>query len=189
MADRVIYENGIRRTYREDASGGLSPVFASDSSDVWSAAVQAGRGFILGSGRVTLTVAGNLRGLVRNPTGSGKTVSVVGLASFVTAVAYAEMLLDPTTGVPATAPRPALRLNPNAGTAHVTELLVDTDATVPLGGGTPTGVVLGMPASQRTEIGRLGRVLLPGQTFGINVPFAGSADAAFSVYVVETPLA
>jgi hypothetical protein len=152
--------------------------------DAMSAAIGNGRGYIVGSGRVTLSVAGNVRGVVQNPAGSGRNVTVVGFSAFATAVGYAQLYENPTVGVPATASRTGMGLRP-ASDARVSTVRVDTNATTALSGGTDTGIVIGLPAGARTEIARIGKILAPGETLGISIPFTGSADLAFALYIAE----
>jgi hypothetical protein len=139
----------------------------------------------MGTGRVELSVAGNLRVLLANPTGSGVIATIVGLAGLSTVTGWPEVIIDPTAGLPATAVRPVLRLNPVGGTTASLQLTADTSATTALGGGTNTGVVLGTPANQRFVISPLGLIIPPGSTRGINTAFTGAATVALAVYVVE----
>lgn len=145
--------------------------------------VLGGRVYLVGSGRVTLGVAGNARGLIANPAASGVHLRIARLAVFATATGYATLFIDPTVGLPPInlTPRNALvGGSAGAGTAGF-----DTNATTALSGGTDTGIVLGIPASRRTEIDLPPLVLPPGVSLGINIPFAGAADMAATVYWTE----
>lgn len=145
-----------------------------------------GRGFIVGSGRLTLSVAGNVRAILRNPAASGRNVIVAGLSVFGTGVSWASIYLNPTAGVPATANRVGLNAIAGGGDTRVGELRVDTDTTVALGGGLDTGIVLGSGGGDRTSLELpFPIVIAQGVTLGINVPFAGAADATLSAYLVE----
>lgn len=150
--------------------------------------VAQGRFFLAGSGRVTLAAAGNLRGLITNPTGSGRTVSVVRFAGFATATGYAQLFLNPTTGLPATAARPIANAVMGGGLAPVASLTVDTNLTTALSGGTDLGLVIGIPGNSRTSIDFPPVVLSPGVSLGLNVPFAGAADSTLSIYWWEDPI-
>lgn len=152
-----------------------------------SASQKVGQGkfFLAGSGRLTLSVAGNIRALFSNPVGSGKTISIVRMAGFTTQTGYASILLNPTAGLPEGTPRPALNGVAGGGVPRVGVLLVDTNATTPMSGGVDTGIVLGMPGGARTSIDLPPIVLAAGVSLGINVPFAGAADATLSIYWIE----
>lgn len=152
--------------------------------DAWSAGIGMGRAYIIGSGRVVLTAAGNVRGLVTNPAANTRNIQVLGMTAFATAVGWASVYLQPTAGLPATAVRPSLKLHP-ASQPMATEMRIDTDALTALSGGEDTGVTIPLPAGTARQISPIGRILAPGQTLGLNIPFAASADLAFSLYVVE----
>jgi hypothetical protein len=161
--------------------------------DAWSAAIGNGQGYLVGSGRVELSVAGNVRALISNPAsnangnpdGSHRIVTVVGLSAFGTGTAWADIYENPTAGLPTTAIRPRWRMNSAVGDAGTVEVRVDTSATTALSGGADTGMVLGLPNGNRSDIRPIGKVILPGQSIGVNVPFAGAASEAFNLYIVE----
>jgi hypothetical protein len=138
------------------------------------------RGFLAGSGRLVLSVAGNVRALITNPADSGKRVFVAELGLFATATGWAEVRRNPTSGLPAGSRSPLNLADPNSDEPPVAVVAVDTDATTPLGGGTATSVTVGIPPNERLEL-KVGFELAPGQSLGFNVPFAGAADAAMSV--------
>jgi hypothetical protein len=154
--------------------------------DVWSAGIGLGQAYILGTGRIELSVAGNLRAALANPAGSGVVATVVALTGQSTAQGWVEFFRNPSSGVPTVAPRPVWRVNPHRGSPAATELRVDTSATVALAGD-ETGVTLGSPSGSRVEV-QIGLPLMPGESFGVNIPFAGAASAALAVYLVEEPL-
>lgn len=185
MPDRIRTQvGGVNRRDQEVAPGEFAQeVYVRDA---WSAAIGLGRAYIIGTGRISLSVAGNLRALIRNPS-TDTVVTVLGLSGLSTATGWPEIIEEPTTGLPAGTPRPHLRMNPLAGVPAITEVTADTDATVALGGGTATGVVLGTPSGNRIDIRPLGLVLGPGMSRGINVPFAGAADVALAAYITEEP--
>lgn len=152
--------------------------------NIFSEAVNMQRFFLAGSGKLTLAAAGNVRGTISNPAGSGRNILVARLAGLGTGTAWARLRVNPTTGLPATAARPTI----NAiigGAAPVGILKVDTDLVTPLGGGTDTGIDIGMPASARVSLDMPPMILSPGVSLGINIPFTGAADAALSVYWAE----
>lgn len=192
MPDKVwTQDGGLTRRMQEVAPGEFADeVYARDA---WSAAISLGKAYIIGSGRISLSVAGNVRGLLANPVanananpdGSHRRIIVLGLSSFGTGTGWATIYNDPTTGLPATAVRPRWRMNPYAGDVGTAEMQVDTNATTALSGGTDTGVVIGLPPNAREEMRPIGRVIAPGASLGINIPFAGAADASFNLYVVE----
>lgn len=152
--------------------------------DMWSAAAGLGRAYITSTGKVALSVAGNLRVLISNPS-TDTVVTLAGLAGLATAAAWATIYRNPTTGLPATAARPSLRVNPMRGQAPITIVRVDTDATVAMSGGENTGELIGLPGGTRYHVPVLGAVIPPGETLGVNVPFAGAADVSCSLYIVE----
>lgn len=154
-------------------------------SPATSQKVGQGRFNLAGTGRLTLSVAGNVRATFANPAGSGRNLKVVRISSSGTGTAWASVLINPTTGLPVSAPRPVLNAVAGGGLSAVGELRVDTDATAALGGGTDTGIVIGMPSGQRTHLDLPPIILTPGVTLGINVPFAGAADSAMAVYWIE----
>lgn len=150
-------------------------------------AAEQAKVYFAGSGRLTLSVAGNIRGALANPAGSTDNIHVLRMSGLGTAVGWATLLYNPTTGLPATAAR---RVNNNilsmAGDNSV--LKVDTDTTTALGGGTDLGTVIGVPAGRRFEINfAIPIVIPPGASLGVGIPFTGAADAAFSLYWYRTP--
>lgn len=156
-------------------------------------AIREGRAYLTGTGRVALAVAGNVRATVTNPANSGRRVVVARLGAFVTATAFIDVLRNPATGLPAAAVRPKTNhLLADATTAAqlpagVAELRVDTDTTTPLGGGTPTGLVLGLGTARRTDL-TIGLILWPGEVLGFAAPFSGAADLTSSIYLYDEAL-
>jgi hypothetical protein len=183
MADRVIKGSDTEaRRLQEVAPGEYAPeVYVRDA---WTAGVGLGRAYVTSTGKVALSVAGNLRVLISNPT-ADTLVTLAGLAGLATAAAWATVYRNPTAGLPVTAARPSLRVNPLRGQAPVTTVQVDVDATVAMSGGENTGELIGLPGGTRYQIPVLGAVIPPGQSLGVNVPFAGAADVSCSLYIVE----
>lgn len=189
MADRILTDkqtHGLTERRQEVAPGEFAPEFY--ARDLWSAGVGMGRAYITSTGKVALSVAGNLRVLIANPS-TDTLVTLAGIAGLATAAAWATVYRNPTAGLPATAARPSLRMNPLRGQAPLTTVRVDTDATTAMSGGENTGELIGLPGGTRYQIPVLGVVIPPGETIGINVPFAGAADVSTSLYIVEELMA
>lgn len=183
MADRVIPQAaGQSFRQQEIAPGEYAPEVY--TVNAVSAAVAQQRFFIAGSGRLTLGLAGNVRGLLSNPSGSGRKVLVVRLAFFASSTGYATAVLNPTTGLPSGSRAP---FNAVLGSAvsPVATLATDTSTTTPLAGGTATSLVVGIPSNGRESIDLPPLVLSPGASLGLNIPFSAAADATFSVYWIE----
>jgi hypothetical protein len=182
MADRVIKssDNESRRL-QETAPGEFAPeVYVHDA---WTVAKGNGRAYIVSTGRVALSVAGNMRILIENPLSAPLTV--LGMAGMATAAAWATVYRNPTSGLPTAPPRPHLRVNPTAGEGMSALVRVDVDATVALAGGENTGELIGLPGGTRYQIPVFGVVVPATQTLGVNVPFAGAADVSCTLYLVE----
>lgn len=154
--------------------------------DAWSAAVGIGRAYMLSTGRLSLGLAGSIRTLIVNPTGSGRIVKVLGVTAFGTAAGWATVWRNPTVDLPTTA-RNAFRVNPLAGSAPVSSLLADVATTGAMSGGTE-GPTVGVPGNVRTEVSPLGIPLAPGESLGIASSFGAAADLAATVYVSEDDL-
>lgn len=154
-----------------------------EATNAAAIAVGEARFFWAGIGKIALTAAGNLRSLIENPSGSGKKVMLARMTAFASAgPAWSMIYINPATGLPATAARPvnnAIIANANPS---VTIIRADTDLTVALGGGTDTGVAIGIPSGERVSLDLPPFVLLPGTTMGINNAFAGAADATMTIY-------
>lgn len=153
---------------------------------------------LAGSGRVSLSLSGNLRCLVSNSrftddgSTNGKSVALMRVAVFTTAVGWGSVIMNPGSGAPGLAARRTKLSALIAGQQGVVgsvptledpmDIRVDTNTTVPLGGGVDTGIVFGLPAGARTTLDLPPLILGPGQAIGINVPFAGAADVSLSIY-------
>lgn len=184
MADFMRPFTGVGKQKLQETAPGVfaEEAFAHNS---WSAAIGNGHAYLIGSGRISLSVAGNVRALISNPAGNTRGVVLLAVSSFGSGTSWATLYENPTVGLPAAAVRPRWRLNPTAGDAGTVEVSVDVDTTVALSGGTDTGIVLGLPGNSRSEIGPVGKLILPGQSIGVAVPFAGAADVAFNLYITE----
>lgn len=136
--------------------------------------------FLAGSGRLVLSVSGNVRGRIINPAGSGVNILVVDIAGFSTAAGWAELRLNPATGLPGGSRTPLNIRRLTSDALPVATVAVDTSATTPLAGGTPTSVMLGIPAGRRFREPVMIE-LEPGEALGLNVPFAGAADMEMGV--------
>ncbi len=176
---------GIKTRWRDVGGGILAEEVVSLPEH--GSRVANGRFYLAGTGRMALTVAGNIRAVIQNPATSGRNVRLVRIAGLATGTAWADLLLNPTAGVPATAARPVLNAIAGGGVAPVATIRADTDATVALSGGA-TGLTVGVPANQRFALDLPPLVLAPGVTLGINAAFAGAADLALSVYWYEDPV-
>lgn len=182
MADKTVKWGEVSRRFQEIKPGEFAEEVYTVSAV--TAAVAQQRFFLAGSGRLSLSVAGNVRATIANPADSGRNMFLARLVSFGTGTAWATLLVNPTTGLPVTPARP--HLNAIAGApGGVGVLKVDTDAATPLGGGVDTGIVLGSGANTRNPVDLPPIILAPGVTLGINVPFAGAADIALSLYWLE----
>lgn len=148
--------------------------------------VQAGRLRLSGSGRLSLSVAGNVRGTLTNPAGSGKTILIPRVSVFGTATSWPALYLNPTTGLPGSAVRPITNGILGAAYPSVGEVRVDTSATTSLAGGYDTGIVIAGGGGTRNVLDWSDPLVLPeGVVLGMNVPFAGAADASFNIYWLE----
>lgn len=149
--------------------------------------VAQGRFLISSTGRLTLTLAGNVRVTIANPAGSGRNLNLLRLAGMATAVAFGSTFLNPSTGIPATAIRPRLNAIVGGGDPGVGQVRADTNTTAMAAGtGTDLGISLGFGSGQRTQIDLPPLVLTPGQTLGVNVSFAGAGDVEAAAYWYET---
>lgn len=150
-----------------------------------TAAVAKQKFFLAGTGPLTLTVAGNARATIQNPAGSGVNVFLARLSVFSNAAGEANLFVNPTAGLPATAPRPHLNAIVGApGAAAV--IRADTDATTALSGGTDPGVALAFGASDRISVDLPPLILSPGVTLGINIPISATASRTLAaVYWFE----
>lgn len=148
------------------------------------ARVLSGQLFLAGTGNLTLSVAGNVRMVLQNPAGSGKSLYIVKLDAFATAVGFAELLVNPTAGVP-TAARPVNNAMFGALTAAVGLLFADTSAATALSGGVDSGVSVGVGNNNLTSYPLPPLVVPPGVSLGLALPFTGSANATVNLFWYE----
>lgn len=147
--------------------------------------INEGKGFFTGTGRVTLTAAGNFRVTMENPAGSGKTVYIYAIVGINGAgsMAWADIRMNPTTGLPAEVATPRNNIL-GGGLAPVHLAKHDTNLTTPIGGGTLINSI-GIPAGSRTVVSGSLFVLPQGVMMSFNVAFAGAADTDVTVYLYE----
>lgn len=185
MADKVSRtSDAMSVRHQEVAPGEYAPEIY--THDAWSAAVALGQAYLFGTSRMSLTVAGNVRVLIANPTGSGVRTTIVFLGGLATATGWATTHRNPTTGLPTGDPGQVLRANTQVGAAPKMTLRADTNATTALSGGTP-GPTVGLAGGSRIAL-QLGVLLFPGESLGLNDAFTGAADFAGSIYVIEEAL-
>ena len=184
MADRLEVQNpDVTRRHQEIAPGEFAPeVYAVNAV---TAAVAQQRFFIAGSQKLELAVTGNFRGLISNPTGSGRKLLVVRMVALATVTAWMDLRLNPTTGLPVGARTPFNAVL--GGAAASGTLRADTDATVPLGGGALLSPTLALPPNSRQSVDLPPLVLMPGVSLGMNIN-SGAGAAAFSLYWIEEDL-
>lgn len=152
-----------------------------------AAALLTGRLWYVGSGRLSLSVAGNVRALITNPAGSGRRLLIERLIGLATSTVFADLRRNPTTGLPV-GTRTPVNARPTAPVApSVAVVAVDISPTTALGGGTSTGIVIGVPGGSRLDWPFVFD-LDPGESLGFNMPFAGATDASFTVKLKERPL-
>lgn len=163
------------------ASSGASSINSLNSQIL---AVLSGQVFLSGTGELTLSVAGNVRMVLQNPAGSGKQLYVEKLDVFSSAVGFAELLVNPTAGVP-TAVRPANNVNFGSAAVAVGRVLADTSATTALSGGIDSGVSVGVGVNVLTRYELAPIIVPPGVSLGIQLPFTGAANASVNIYWLE----
>lgn len=155
-------------------------------------AVDESRYRVASTGKVVLSVAGNVRILLTNDGAvAQKNIQLVKLSSYASAPGWAELFINPTVGLPAVGTRrPKFDPRVLAGaTAPVVpsagdpiSLQVDTDATTALSGGVNTGITTGIPGSRRMDVDLPPVTLAPAQSLGFNIPFTGSTDVVLNFY-------
>jgi hypothetical protein len=121
--------------------------------------------------------------LLRNPSASGRNLYLVRLALLSTALAWGDVRVNPTTGLPT-----AARTSHNAilgAAAAGGELLADVNAITAIGGGTLLSTTIAVPVSQRVQLDLPPFVLAPGFSVGLNFNVLGAADASISGYWYE----
>lgn len=141
-----------------------------------------GQAFTSGTGQLTLTAAGNLRGTLTNPAGSGKSLYLYKLSVFSSsATGFARMRINPTSGLP-TMLRPSNNNFIGHPTKAVGELRADTDLTTPLAGGADSGIEFAFASGETRETELPPFIVSPGLTLGLAVPFAGASTVIANVY-------
>lgn len=152
--------------------------------DLMMVTAAAGQLYIGGAGRLTFAEAVNVRGLLVNPSNSGKLVYIVRIALFSSALAYAGFRSDPTVGLPTVN---STQSNALLGGAPLSAARVgfDFDLTAPLSGGLDLRNTVGMAAGVRTAFDLPPLILPPGHSFGFNVPYSSGSDFTCSIYWVE----
>lgn len=148
---------------------------------IQEARVRAGFAFTGSSGKIDLSAAGNLRGTLANPAGSGRTIYLYTISTFSTAQGgFAHTYINPTAGLPT-----VLKSSNNNFIGHpraaVGVVRVDVDALTALSGGTDTGLAIGIASNERAEIELAPFIIPPGVTMGINIPFAGATSVTFNL--------
>lgn len=186
MPDQIVPGRGGLQRFIETRSGEYAPEVYPQSAAGLAVATQ--RFYLAGSGKMTLGGAGTFKGVVQNPSGSGRMVYVWQITGYATLAGWARLWINPTAGVPTAAARPVTNAVIGASTGPVTTVRVEGDTSltpVNLGGGSDTGIELGIPANTRFAIAAPPFILSPGVTLGINVPFAGAADVSLTAYWSE----
>lgn len=152
-----------------------------DTQDPQTVAIQAGELFLAGSGELSLTVAGNARITVQNPSTSTKNVYIYRLDIFSSMAGFAELFVNPTTGLPSGV-RPNNNLLIGNSTTANAIINADTNSTTALSGGTNTGVSIGAGANVLTSYPFNPLMIIPPSvTVGVNVPFTGSANISINI--------
>lgn len=150
-------------------------------------AARSGYAFKSSTARMALTAAGNVRATIANPAGSGRRLLLHRMTGLATGIAWARMYVNPTIGLPA-----GVRPVNNAFIGHpvtpVAEMRADTNLTTALGGGNDSGLDVGIPNGTRWTLELEPMIVPAGVTVGVNVPFAGAADAVMTAYWVEEPI-
>lgn len=140
--------------------------------------------FLAGSGDLALAVAGNLSLTLQNPTGSGKSLYVTRLDVFATATGFAELLVNPTAGLP-TVQRRVNNVNFGSSTVSVAVVMADTSTTTAMSGGIDSGVSVGAGVNALATYELPPMVIPPGVTLGLALPFTGAASASVNLYWYE----
>lgn len=137
--------------------------------------IMAGKGFIWSSGVMSVTVAlSNMKVMIKNPVGSGKTLHVYSIVvdNGATVEAYGAVRVNPTTNLPTTSKGTGSNLyaghpNTNGGI----EVFADAAGTA-MGGGTLVSSAF-LPPDQENELLKNGTIyIIPaGVSVGINIPY------------------
>lgn len=140
--------------------------------------------------RITLAGAGNFRGVFKNPSNSGLVMVLYGawIVNPLSASTFGRQTKNPTTGLPAVGNvlKPNLHFRTGGVEQSILEVGIDTDPTVPIGGGTAIRDVPIPPG--RSFIADAPTVMFPGSSIGFNIFFAGAADSTIEVPFYEEPM-
>lgn len=177
----AILADGSGNLLSSSATGSGSATLSSGSLPTLQAQASNGEAFLGGTGMLTLTVAGNVRMLLSNPTGSGKTMYVSKLDVFSSAVGFGELFVNPTVGLP-TVLMKSNNVYFGYPTTAVGTLHADTSTTTALSGGVDAGVSIGVGSNALT-VYQLPPIIIPaGVSLGIQLPFTGAANASVNAY-------
>lgn len=154
-----------------------------------AAAASLGRVKIYSTGTLTTAAASNVRMTLENPTGSGHKLTLLGLELGSTVTGFCDIRVNPTTGLPASAARPALNALVGAGSAPVAVVKADESAVTGLGGGTATGVRLHVGANQPRDVNLVTPLILTaGVTLGISLNLSAAFTFAARFTFLEEPV-
>lgn len=175
MAAYIVGPNGFHLPFPVGGGSG------SPNADMLAAA-RANRAYVLSSGRLQLTAAGNARALLSNASNSGARlfVSAITCYSDISAT-WGALYRNPTQNIPSALLAPARNLN-GAGTDN-TNITLRGDAgiliTVPaMAAGTGTRIgEIPLEIGRRTAINQGVFVIDPGNSIGISLAFAGVGNA------------
>jgi hypothetical protein len=160
--------------------------------DLFEMRVRSGQQTMYNTGLQVLAVAGNLRISITNPSGSGRLVwfDKIIIAHSGTAAVTGDMRFGPgLTGTPATALATLVGKNMRPGINPDATLSIRSDfnASTALAGGqgAPAAFVIG-PAT-RSTLNENVMAVPPGAEMGINLKFAGTANAVLQLIVHTEP--
>lgn len=171
----------ISGRYKDLGAGAYAPEVVT----IPSPSVYVGRGkfFLSGSGKLSATSSNpNIRCLLINPAGSGRTVYEARVVLFCTATGYADIKVNPTAGIPVGAAKGVLNAVTSIQPAgNVASFYADTGA-VGLTGGFDPGLDIAIPGGQRTGIDLPPLVVPAGSSLGVTLKLSNGVDGAFDVY-------
>lgn len=145
---------------------------------------RAGFAFVASSAKITAPPAGHFRVTLHIPS-AGRAIFIDRLVLFLSAgPAYGRLYVNPLVGLPTTDPRPVNNARIGSTTQSPVIMRADVSATEALSGGIDTGIEFGLLAGSNViELPPLS--FQPGATVGLNIPFAGAADAVTTAYWYE----
>lgn len=150
---------------------------------------------------LAISGSGNLRMLLKNATVSdtgaalSKTVALLRMGVFATTTGWAELVVNPTGGLPPTSARQTRMTSlikasmPVIPTAPTVDDPVDFRADVSgtrMTGGSAVGVTFGIPGNSRLDLDMPPFVIDSGASLGINIRFGGSTTVGVAVYWMTT---